>query len=54
MTKNRAVKNQKHILKKVINIVRRKGDDWAWINKNFKELDRQRTKKEIRDEQITS
>lgn len=46
MTRYRAVKNKKHRLAKMIRRVRRV-DDWADMNKNYTEVDRQAAKKAI-------
>lgn len=50
MTKYRRIKNVKHSVRKLRNIVRRKGDDWAYFDKKTRLASRKSADTEIKDQ----
>ena len=49
MTKYRGLKRLKNSLKKVRNLERRKGDDWAFSSKKARQSSRKQAKQDIKD-----
>lgn len=50
MTKYRGLKRLKNSLKKVRNLERRKGDDWAVFSKKASQSSRKQAKQDIKDQ----
>lgn len=49
MSKKRHIKNTKHSIRKLRNIIRRRGDDWAIFDKKAKVASRKYGRAEIKE-----